>query len=55
MTIKHINPSELGNPSHYGFTSLVVVSQEKPLVFIAGQSGADEQGNYGSFEDQLSS
>jgi len=54
MTIQHINPPELGNPSHYGFTNLVVVPNNKTLVFIAGQSGADDSGHYGSFEVQLS-
>ena len=53
MGIQHINPSELGNPSHYGFTNIVVVPSDKTLVFIAGQSGADENGHYGSFEAQL--
>ena len=53
MNIQHINPPELGNPSHYGFTNLTVVPNDKTLVFIAGQSGADDQGHYGSFEDQL--
>ncbi|MFK8184171.1 MAG: RidA family protein [Phormidesmis sp.] len=53
MTIQHINPPTLGNPSHYGFTNLVVVPENQKLVFIAGQSGADEQGHYGSFDHQL--
>lgn len=33
--------------------SLKISSQNQQLVFISGQSGADEQGHYGSFEDQL--
>lgn len=53
MTIQHINPPELGNPSNYGFTNIVVVPPDAKLVFIAGQSGADGQGGYGSFEAQL--
>ena len=48
-----MNPPELGNPSRYGFTNLVIVPENQKLVFIAGQSGADPQGGYGSFEDQL--
>lgn len=53
MNIQHINPPELGNPSHYGFTHLTTVPPGAQLVFIAGQSGADENGSYGSFKDQL--
>ncbi len=51
--IQHINPSALDNPSHYGFTHVVVVPPNKTLVFISGQGGRDEQGNLGDFEAQL--
>ncbi|PZO17880.1 MAG: hypothetical protein DCF25_10560 [Leptolyngbya foveolarum] len=53
QTIQHLNPSELGNPSHYGFTNVVVVPTNKILIFIAGQGGRDPQGNMGNFEAQL--
>ena len=51
--IQHLNPSELGSTSHYGFTNIVVVPPNHSLVFIAGQGGRDEQGNLGDFESQL--
>lgn len=51
--IQHINPPELGDPSHYGFTNIVTVPTSQTLIFIAGQGGADEEGNYGNFETQL--
>ena len=51
--IQRINPDELGNPSHYGFTNIVIVPANKTLVFIAGQGGRDAQGNFGDFETQL--
>ncbi len=51
--IQHINPSALDNPSHYGFTHVVIVPPDKTLVFIAGQGGRDAQGNLGDFEAQL--
>ncbi len=51
--IQRINPDELGNPSHYGFTNIVIVPANKTLVFIAGQGGRDAQGNFGDFEAQL--
>ena len=51
--IQRINPAELGNPSHYGFTNVVIVPADKTLVFIAGQGGRDERGNLGDFATQL--
>lgn len=39
--------------SSYGFTQAVVVPSESELVYIAGQGGADENGNYGSFTEQI--
>ena len=51
--IQRINPTQLGNPSHYGFTNIVIVPANKTLVFIAGQGGRDGQGNLGDFEAQL--
>ena len=51
--IQRINPSELGNPAGYGFTNVVMVPAGKTLVFIAGQGGAEGQGQYGDFEAQL--
>jgi len=53
QALQHINPAELGNPSHYGFTNVVIVPANKTLVFIAGQGGRDPQGNMGNFEAQL--
>lgn len=51
--IQRVNPDELGNPSHYGFTNIVIVPANRTLVFIAGQGGRDSQGNLGDFETQL--
>lgn len=51
--IQRINPAELSNPSHYGFTNIVIVPADRTLVFIAGQGGRDENGNFGDFETQL--
>ena len=51
--IQRINPTQLDNPSHYGFTNVVIVPANKTLVFIAGQGGRDAQGNLGDFEAQL--
>ena len=51
--IQRINPIQLGNPSHYGFTNVVIVPANKTLVFIAGQGGRDRNGNLGDFEAQL--
>ena len=43
----------MANTSDYGFTQVVVVPPNSELVYIAGQGGADENGNYGSFEEQM--
>jgi enamine deaminase RidA (YjgF/YER057c/UK114 family) len=53
QTIQHINPPGIDNPSHYGFTNIVVVPAGKKLIFIAGQSGRDDRGHLGDFEAQL--
>ncbi|MEM6402130.1 MAG: RidA family protein [Cyanobacteria bacterium P01_D01_bin.116] len=53
MVIEFINPSELGDSSKYGYTQIVVVPSGSNLVYIAGQTGADENGNYGNFNEQL--
>ena len=41
------------DPSDYGFTQAVIVPSGSELVYIAGQGGADENGNYGSFSSQM--
>ncbi len=51
--MEFINPPELGDSSKYGFTQIVVVPSGSSLAYIAGQSGADENGNYGTFSEQL--
>ena len=51
--IKRINPPGMKDPSDYGFTQAVIVPPESELVYIAGQGGADENGNYGSFIEQM--
>ena len=51
--MQFINPPELNDPSHYGFTQAVVVPPGSQLVYIAGQGGADRNGNYGTFVEQL--
>lgn len=51
--IQWLNTSELGDPSGYGFTNVVIVPAGKTLVFLSGQGGRDKQGNMGSFETQL--
>ncbi len=51
--IRRINPNELANPSHYGFTNVVIVPANRTIIFIAGQGGRDSQGNLGDFETQL--
>lgn len=53
QTIQRINPPELGDPSHYGFTNIVIAPADKKLVFIAGQGGRDDQGYLGDFKAQL--
>ena len=51
--IQRINPDELGNPTQYGFTNVVIVPSDRTLIFIAGQGGRDAEGNLGDFEAQL--
>ena len=51
--IQRINPTELGSPSNYGFTNVVIVPSDRTLVFIAGQGGRDREGNLGDFTSQL--
>lgn len=51
--LQFINPPELQDTSDYGFTQAVVVRSGLSLVYIAGQGGADKNGNYGSFAEQL--
>lgn len=51
--MKFINPPELGDSSKYGYTQIVVVPSDSNLAYIAGQTGADESGNYGNFNEQL--
>ena len=51
--MKFINPPGLKDPSSYGFSQAVVVPSGAKLVYIAGQGGADANGNYGSFSEQL--
>ena len=41
------------DPSDYGFTQAVVVSPGSEIVYVAGQGGADRNGNYGSFVEQM--
>ncbi len=51
--IKRINPPQMADTSDYGFTQVVVVPSGSELVYIAGQGGADEKGNYGSFTELM--
>lgn len=53
LNVKHINPPGIKDPSDYGFTQAVIVPSGSELVYIAGQGGADENGNYGSFTEQM--
>ncbi len=39
--------------SDYGFAQAVIVPPGSELVYIAGQGGADKDGNYGSFVEQM--
>lgn len=43
----------MADTSDYGFTQAVIVPSGSELVYIAGQGGADENGNYGSFAEQM--
>ncbi len=52
--IQHINPDRLGNPTHYGFNTVVIPPLDSTLVFIAGQGGRDKAGHLADdFETQL--
>ena len=51
--MQYINPPELNDSSHYGFSQAVIVPPGSQLVYIAGQGGADKNGNYGTFTEQL--
>ena len=51
--MQYINPPELGDSSHYGFSQAVIVPPGSQLVYIAGQGGADRNGDYGTFTQQL--
>ena len=51
--MQYINPPNLGDSSHYGFSQAVIVPPGSQLVYIAGQGGADKSGNYGTFTEQL--
>lgn len=42
--IQRINPAQLGDPSSYGFTNVVIVPANQALIYIAGQGGRDEAG-----------
>ena len=53
QNIKRINPPAMNDPSDYGYTQAVVVPSGAELVYIAGQGGADEKGNYGNFNEQM--
>lgn len=53
QTIQHINPPELGEPSKYGFTNILIVPTDTKLVFVAGQGGREDDGSIGNFEAQL--
>ncbi|MEO0407123.1 MAG: RidA family protein [Cyanobacteria bacterium P01_A01_bin.135] len=52
--IQRINPNRLGNPTGYGFNTVVIPPSGSALVFVAGQGGRDEQGYLAAdFETQL--
>ncbi len=52
--IKLLNPAGLFDPSEYGFSHVAIAPAGATVVYIAGQSGGDENGNYSSdFADQL--
>jgi enamine deaminase RidA (YjgF/YER057c/UK114 family) len=53
--IQHMNPTGLHDPSHYGYTHLVMVPADTKLVYIAGQLGEDETGHAvaADFKSQL--
>lgn len=45
QNLQFINPPGLNDPSIYGYTQAVIVPSGAKLVYIAGQYGADENGN----------
>ena len=45
QNLQFINPPGLNDPSTYGYTQAVIVPSGAKLVYIAGQYGADENGN----------
>lgn len=51
--IKRVNYPEMKDTSDYGFAQAVIVPSGSELVYIAGQGGADKDGNYGSFVEQM--
>ncbi|MEM6426877.1 MAG: RidA family protein [Cyanobacteria bacterium P01_D01_bin.128] len=52
--IRRMNPAQLGNPSGYGFTNIVIAPAESTQVYISGQGGRDPQGDLADdFETQL--
>ncbi|MEM6434126.1 MAG: Rid family hydrolase [Cyanobacteria bacterium P01_D01_bin.115] len=53
--MQFINPTELNDPSGYGFTNIVTVPPEATLADIAGQgSGTTDDGSYPeSFSEQV--
>ncbi|MEM8505593.1 MAG: RidA family protein [Cyanobacteria bacterium P01_D01_bin.1] len=53
QSIQRINPAELGDPSGYGFTNIVIVPSGKTMIFLSGQGGRDERGRMDDFETQL--
>ena len=51
--MQFINPPGMKDTSDYGFSQTVVVPSGTKMVYIAGQGGADSEGNYGSFTEQM--
>ena len=53
--MQFINPTELNDPSSYGFTNIVTVPPGATLAYIAGQgSGTTDEGGYpASFSEQV--
>ncbi|MEL6221779.1 MAG: RidA family protein [Cyanobacteria bacterium J06626_14] len=53
--MQFINPPELADSSHYGFSQAVIVPPDTTLVYIAGQgAGQREDGTYSlSFSEQV--
>lgn len=52
--IQRLNPAGLADSSHYGYAQITVVPADTKLVYIAGQLGEDENGNFPQdFKGQL--